>query len=342
LRRLGVAAAQLDDATQDVFVVAYRRLAEFDGRSLRGWLYAIALRVASDYRRGAARRQSLPLPESFPTPAPDPERASELNESVRLLERLLAELDAAKRTVFVLGELEELSAPEIAEALGVNLNTIYARLRAARSEFAAALKRQRARSERRTFLVLPAVPALKLGAAVIGLAGGAWLIGAARAERPDERRAAASTPSAVSAGVKPPKELPLLPAPPPALAAPSVAPTEPTLATARPARAPREYPVPREAAPPSLRAEIALLAEVQRALERSDGMTALGLLERHVTSDRQLAAERAAARIRALCAVGRVDEARRRAVEFVRAYPASVQRPAVEGSCAATNPRDER
>lgn len=149
LRRLGVTAAQLDDATQDVFIVTYRRLADFDGRSLRGWLYAIALRVASDYRRGAARRQALPLPESLPTLAPDPARASELNESVRVLHLLLGELDEAKRAVFVLGELEELSAPEIAEALGVNLNTVYSRQRAARSEFDAALKRHRARSERR-------------------------------------------------------------------------------------------------------------------------------------------------------------------------------------------------
>lgn len=149
LRRLGVAAAQLDDAAQDVFVVAHRRLAEFDGRSLRGWLYAIALRVASDYRRGAARRHSLPLEAPFPTPASDPARASELNESVRVLHLLLGDLDEPKRTVFVLGELEELSAPEIAEVLGVNLNTVYSRLRAARSDFDAALKRHRARSERR-------------------------------------------------------------------------------------------------------------------------------------------------------------------------------------------------
>jgi RNA polymerase sigma-70 factor (ECF subfamily) len=149
LRRLGVTAAQLDDAAQDVFVVAYRRLAEFDGRSLRGWLYAIAVRVASDYRRGAARRQSLPLSESLPALAPDPARASELNESVRVLHLLLGELDEAKRTVFVLGELEELSAPEIAEVLGVNLNTVYSRLRAARADFDAALKRYRVRSERR-------------------------------------------------------------------------------------------------------------------------------------------------------------------------------------------------
>jgi RNA polymerase sigma-70 factor (ECF subfamily) len=149
LRRLGVATAQLDDAVQDVFVVVHRRLGEFDGRSLRGWLYAIAVRVASDYRRGAAQRTTLPLPESLVDPGVDPARASELGESVRLLHELLAELDEPKRAVFVLGELEELSAPEIAEALGENLNTVYARLRAARARFDAAFRRRRARDERR-------------------------------------------------------------------------------------------------------------------------------------------------------------------------------------------------
>jgi RNA polymerase sigma-70 factor, ECF subfamily len=148
LRRLGVEPAQLDDAVQDVFVVVHRRLAEFDGRSLRGWLYAIAVRVASDHRRAAAHRRAVPLSEALVDPAPDPAQTSELAESVRLLHELLAELDEAKRTVFVLGELEELSAPEIAEALGENLNTVYSRLRAARAQFDAALKRHRQRNQR--------------------------------------------------------------------------------------------------------------------------------------------------------------------------------------------------
>jgi RNA polymerase sigma-70 factor (ECF subfamily) len=148
LRRLGVANAYLDDAAQDVFVVVHAKLAGFDGRSLRGWLYAIAVRVASDYRREALRRATAPLDETLTHSAPDPARQNELHESVCLLHSLLAELDVEKRTVFVLGELEELRVPEIAEALGVNLNTVYSRLRAARAEFDAALTRHRKRQER--------------------------------------------------------------------------------------------------------------------------------------------------------------------------------------------------
>jgi RNA polymerase sigma-70 factor, ECF subfamily len=145
LRRLGVSDAQLDDAAQDVFLVVHRKLAAFDGTSLRGWLYAIAVRVASDYRRSATQRRSAPLSEAVEDAAPGPARASELNESIRLLHALLGELDQPKREVFVLGELEQLSAPEISVALGVNLNTVYARLRAARQQFDAALKRHRRR-----------------------------------------------------------------------------------------------------------------------------------------------------------------------------------------------------
>jgi RNA polymerase sigma-70 factor, ECF subfamily len=148
LRRLGVPVAQLDDAAQDVFLVVHRRLPEFDGRSVRGWLYAIAVRIASDYRRSALLRRTLPLSDSLVDPALDPGRTNELRESVRQLHALLGELPEQKRTVFVLGELEELSVPEIAEALAENVNTVYSRLRAARAEFEAALHRHRVRHAR--------------------------------------------------------------------------------------------------------------------------------------------------------------------------------------------------
>jgi RNA polymerase sigma-70 factor, ECF subfamily len=149
LRRLGVEQAQLDDAVQDVFIVVHRRLPEFDGRSLRGWLYAIAVRVASDHRRGTALRRTVALPEKLVDPRPDPAHATELGQSVRLLHELLGELDEPKRTVFVLGELEELTVPEIAEALGENQNTVASRLRSARARFDEAFRRRRARARER-------------------------------------------------------------------------------------------------------------------------------------------------------------------------------------------------
>jgi len=64
LRSLGVYDAQVDDALQDVFVVAARRLADFDGGAeLRTWLYAIALRtrVSTASAPGESPRRSTPL-----------------------------------------------------------------------------------------------------------------------------------------------------------------------------------------------------------------------------------------------------------------------------------------
>jgi hypothetical protein len=91
---------------------------------------------------------------------------------------------------------------------------------------------------------------------------------------------------------------------------------------------------------PSLRDEVLFLAEVQAALRRGDGARALELLEQHETTDRQLLAERRAARVHALCAVGRTHEARSAGVAFLREYPTSPQRAAVEGSCAGLEKKE--
>jgi hypothetical protein len=88
----------------------------------------------------------------------------------------------------------------------------------------------------------------------------------------------------------------------------------------------------------SLRQELALLSGVQSALERADGAEALRQLDRHATGDRQFVAERRAARISALCLLGRVAEAQQLGAVFLRENAQSVQRTAVERSCAATKP----
>jgi RNA polymerase sigma-70 factor, ECF subfamily len=147
LRRLGVSDAQLDDATQDVFLVVYRRLDDFESRStLRTWIFGIVLRVASTYRRTAARRRTEPLEENAANAEFAAEEMVDRAQAGRLLRRLLDDLDDDRRAVFVMAELEQMTAPEIAEALGVNLNTVYSRLRIARRDVNAALERHRTRS----------------------------------------------------------------------------------------------------------------------------------------------------------------------------------------------------
>jgi hypothetical protein len=85
----------------------------------------------------------------------------------------------------------------------------------------------------------------------------------------------------------------------------------------------------------SLREELALLVDVRAALQRGDGHAALALLDGHDTSDRQLLEERTAARVLALCAAGRVDEAREAAAAFARRYPSSLQLVAVARACTS-------
>ena len=148
-RRLGIDAADTDDVVQEVFVVAHRRLAEFEGRAqIRTWLYKILVHVVRHYfrtqqrkpgQRAAAGLDDLEALRDARGRGPD--EAAERADAVRILDGLLARLDPEKREIFVLAEVEELSSVEIAEILGANVNTIYSRLRVARQEFERALAR---------------------------------------------------------------------------------------------------------------------------------------------------------------------------------------------------------
>lgn len=144
LRGLGVDADRLDDAVQDVFVVVHRRLDDFEGRSaLTTWLYGIARRVASQYRRSAPRHQGDADPDAL-AGAASPYEDARRRQAARLLGEILDELDDDKREVFVLIEIEQLSAPDVAAMIGIPVNTVYSRLRLARARFEAALARRRA------------------------------------------------------------------------------------------------------------------------------------------------------------------------------------------------------
>jgi RNA polymerase sigma-70 factor (ECF subfamily) len=106
LRRLGVRPYQLEDATQDVFVVVQRRLADFQQRSsLKTWLFGIALRIAKEHRRRHFK-QGLELPaegDAIVGTAPDPRQAALQAEAAELVHRLLEGLDEERRVVFVAG-----------------------------------------------------------------------------------------------------------------------------------------------------------------------------------------------------------------------------------------------
>ncbi len=142
VRRLGLDESQIDDAVQDVFVVAQRRLHDYEPRgSERSWLFAIAMRVVQAHRRQNRRhRNRVEALAGQPTAVPSGQ-ASAASDAV-LLQQLLAQLDDDRRAVFVLAELEKMSAPEIGEALNVNTNTVYSRLRLARAQLRRAAQKE--------------------------------------------------------------------------------------------------------------------------------------------------------------------------------------------------------
>jgi RNA polymerase sigma-70 factor (ECF subfamily) len=142
LRTFGVADAALEDAAQDVFVVVHRRLPEFEGRAaVTTWLFAIARRVAGGYRR---RRTTETLADE-PAGTADTFAALSRAEATTTVLAILDTLDEDKRVVFALVELEQLSVPEVARLLDLNLNTAYSRLRLARQAFESTVKARLAR-----------------------------------------------------------------------------------------------------------------------------------------------------------------------------------------------------
>lgn len=149
LRRLGVEDAALEDVVHDVFLVVHRRLGEYDGRAaLTTWLFGIARGVASNHRRGVARAQRKLSVAPPPGAAPDPELRTQQQQLAAFVREFLAGLDEDRRLLFELADLEGLKVPEIAETLGMNLNTAYARLRAVREQLSRALAEREAGTRR--------------------------------------------------------------------------------------------------------------------------------------------------------------------------------------------------
>ncbi len=151
LRRLGVRERDVDDLTHDTFIVVYRTLDQYDrARPMRPWLFGIASRLAANYRRRAQHRGDVMEPHAEladQTLGADETLAA--RQATALVLAALEALDDDRRSLFVLHELDGVTMPEVAAALSIPLNTAYSRLRLAREQFSAAVRRLRAaRGER--------------------------------------------------------------------------------------------------------------------------------------------------------------------------------------------------
>ncbi len=157
LRRVGVAEADVDDLSQEVFVVLLRNVRDLTetGR-LMPWLHQVARRVASNHRRGVLRRRRRLRHWTEPTELDDPERALARAQAAGFIADFFDELDPQARPVFLLSEVEGLAGPQIAERLGLNINTTYSRIRSVRRRFAEAVDQQR-ESSPAWLLMLPSL-----------------------------------------------------------------------------------------------------------------------------------------------------------------------------------------
>ena len=153
LRRFGVPESLVEDAAQDVFLVVHRRWESWqvERSTVETWLFGIVLRVAHNYRRAQQRRLARLLPAhdrglllEAPSQADGPAEIFARREAVAIFERALTKIDESKRAVFLMIDVEQMTVPEAAEALGINLNTAYWRLRRARIAFRRALAKARA------------------------------------------------------------------------------------------------------------------------------------------------------------------------------------------------------
>jgi RNA polymerase sigma-70 factor (ECF subfamily) len=148
VRNLGISPADADDVVQEVFLVVHRRLPEFRGPgTVRGWLFSITRRVCSNVRRGRARAHARLQKSERPSPPRAPDEALLRAEAFELMQGFLDRLDSTQRVVYVLMEVEGMHAPEVAELLGLGVQTVYSKLRSARGKLKKMIARHRAQEE---------------------------------------------------------------------------------------------------------------------------------------------------------------------------------------------------
>ena len=143
LRRLGVRPSDVEDVTHDVFLSVYKKVGVYDpSRPARPWLFAFAYRAASDYRRLARHREEPTgeVPEREASSAAVDEVMEQLEESA-LVHAALSRIDLDRRAVLVAHEIDGTPMKDVAESLGIPLNTAYSRLRIGREELTSAVKR---------------------------------------------------------------------------------------------------------------------------------------------------------------------------------------------------------
>ncbi len=140
VRALGANDADVEDLTQEVFIILRRKLDAFDGRNLRGFLYRIAQRTVRDHRRSAwfrnlIRGHSALEVRGLAARGPTGLQVLEQAERHKTVQGILARMSEKRRTTFVLFEIEGYSGEEIAQIQSLPVRTVWTRLHHARKDF---------------------------------------------------------------------------------------------------------------------------------------------------------------------------------------------------------------
>ncbi len=379
LLRLGVPRHAVEDASQETFLVVHRRLCDFEGRgSPRAWLFGIARRVAFRVRRSQDRRlrkvSALRTERRSAVPLDDAVAQRELST---LLLEALDELDDDKRAALTLHVFEEMSGPEVAEVLGLNLDTAYSRIKAGRK----ALKRVLGERGVETDLAMlvgatrqhtrPGVHAQGRVAALLAVplstlfvpaaAGLSWkvmvfaaAVGIVSVAGIAVLRASAEPPavepgSAVRAATdEDPTTLRVAShtgGPRSAASVPLLRRADPLVPTHQPARLVKpslapDAAAPGEAVPVGLQAEVELIDRATAALRSGDASGALAILVEHAKRfpSGQLADERRAYRAVALCSAGKIPQGRAEAGLAREARPSKALVALLDAACGPPRP----
>ena len=138
IRAMGGPEAEREDLVQDVFLVVHRRLPDFDGENVAGWLYQIARHRVRDFLRLVWVKHllvgSVTLSDSLSKGGASPADALETNEKRMVLEFLLKKLNESERTALMLFEVDGYSGEQIAQLQGVPVNTVWVRIHKARKK----------------------------------------------------------------------------------------------------------------------------------------------------------------------------------------------------------------
>ena len=141
LRRLGWNPEAAADATQQAFLVAAKRLEDIRPGAERAFLFSTALRMAHAMFRREKRHQLTDDMDTHIDLQHREDQTLERQYALQLVDKVFAHMDDDLVTVFTLFELEEMSAPEIAQVVGIPVGTVASRLRRARKAFRTATAR---------------------------------------------------------------------------------------------------------------------------------------------------------------------------------------------------------